>query len=327
MYNTKVGGYELINEAARLINEGEIVAFPTETVYGLGGDATNQEAIKKIFVAKDRPLDNPFIVHLYDIDAISEVAYLTEEAKKIFDAFSPGPITVVLKKKDCVPNIATANLDTVGIRIPSHPMAREFLKRCGRPIAAPSANLSKRVSPTECRYVFEDMQGRIPLILDGGSCEVGIESTVLSLAGDIPTVLRPGAITVEMLSKYLGAVKSHTGEVVVAESPGMKYTHYAPVVPCYLFYDFNKAKNACSEWKKDGKRVTVLVKENSKNKFEDIDTISMGKTTEEIARNIFRLLRESEKNSDIILIEGLGETGLEASVMNRLKKSSGGKII
>lgn len=327
MYDTKVGGYELIDEAAGLIREGEVVAFPTETVYGLGADATNEEAIKKIFIAKNRPLDNPFIVHLHDISAIEEVAELNEDAKKIFNAFSPGPITVVLKKKPCVPDIATANLDTVGIRIPSHPMAREFLKKCGRPIAAPSANLSKRVSPTECRYVYEDMNGRIPLILDGGSCEVGIESTVLSLAGEVPTVLRPGAITIEMIAKHLGTVKSHTGEVVVASSPGMKYTHYAPIVPCYLFKDVIKAKVAIDNWKEEGKKIAVLVREANICNFEENEVVSMGKTSEDIARNIFRLLRECEKYSDVIIIEGLKEEGLEASVMNRLLKSCGGKIL
>ncbi len=327
MYDTKVGGYELIDEAARLIQKGEIVAFPTETVYGLGGDVTNVDAIKKIFIAKNRPMDNPFIIHLHDVSAINQVAYSNENAKKIFAAFAPGPITVILKKKPCVPDIATANLDTVGIRIPSHPMAREFLKKCGRPIAAPSANLSKRVSPTECRYVCEDMLGKIPLILDGGSCEVGIESTVLSLCGDIPTILRPGAITIEMLIKHLGTVKSHTGEVVVAASPGMKYTHYAPIVPCYLFNDLSKAKNMVSAWKKEGKRVVVMTKDTHKFCFESTSVISMGKTPEEIARNIFRLLRENEKNSDVIIIEGLKDEGLEASIMNRLMKSCGGKII
>lgn len=327
VFDTKVGGYELIEEAAKLLNEGEIVAFPTETVYGLGGDATNIEAIEKIFAAKNRPSDNPFIVHVSSIEAVDKVAYINEDAKRIFEAFAPGPITIVLPKKPCIPDAVTAGLSTVGIRIPSHPMAQELLRKCNCPIAAPSANTSKRVSPTKACYVYEDMIGKIPLILDGGTCDVGIESTVLSLASEIPTILRPGAITIDMLSKYLPEIKNHKGEVVVASAPGMKYIHYAPIVPSFMFHKLTTAFSLYKKYTNENKKVIVLVKKANLKKMEGLNALSMGESAEDIAHNIFSLLRECEKEYDVILIQALSNSGIEGSVMNRLIKSCRGMII
>ena len=326
---TKIGKNEIIDECAELIKKGEIVAFPTETVYGLGGDAFNEEAVKKIYEAKNRPSDNPFIVHVADIEDIEKAAYLTEEAERIFKAFSPGPITIVLKKKKEIPYCVTAGLDTVGIRIPSHPMAREFLRKCGTPIAAPSANVSKRVSPTSAQYVYEDMNGKIPAIIDGGQCEVGIESTVLSLVGDEPIILRPGAITEEMLIEYLPKVKNHSGKVTIAPAPGMKYRHYSPIVPCVLFSSVDNAINEYEIRLGEGKNPVILADYkvcellNGKN----IKCISLGRTGEEIAHNIFDYLRKYEKTNGYIIIQAIKGTGIETGIMNRLIKSSHGKII
>ena len=328
---TKIGKEEFIDECAALIRNGEIVAFPTETVYGLGGDAFNENAVKKIYEAKNRPSDNPFIVHVPSIDDVEKAAFLTDEARIIFEKFSPGPLTIVLKKKDTVPYCVTAGLDTVGIRIPSHSMAREFLRKCGTPVAAPSANLSKKVSPTTAERVFEDMNGRIPAILDGGACDVGIESTVLSLAGDEPVILRPGAITIEMLTPYLPKVKNFSGKVTVAPSPGMKYTHYSPIVPCVLF---SSVKNAAEEFEKrenEGKNPVVLALETTceriKNEKETVRCVSLGKTAEEFATNIFESLRKYEKTNGYIIVEALEGDGIEFGIMNRLIKSSHGVIV
>ncbi len=326
MYETRVGGREFTVEAGELIRRGELVAFPTETVYGLGGNALNESAIEKIYVAKNRPKDNPFIVHVTSIEEADEVAFVTKEAEKVFSVFAPGPITVVLKKRDCIPYAATAGLDTVGVRIPSHPICREFLKECRVPVAAPSANLSKRVSPTLAKHVFEDMNGRIPLILDGGNSEVGIESTVLSLTTDVPTVLRPGIITVEKLSEVFKEVRTHTGEIKIAPSPGMKYTHYCPTVPCYMFEEVSNANNFYDAQAKKGLK-TVILSKTEPAAFGDRAVLQMGENGTEIARNVFGMLRECEKKYDFILIEKLADCGEEGAVMNRLTKSTGGKCI
>lgn len=217
-------GEDAIEKGAALIASGEVVAFPTETVYGLGADAFNESAVKKIFAAKGRPSDNPLIVHIADVSGLDGlVEDVSDGAKAVMEKFMPGPITVIMKKSANVPLSVTAGLETVGIRMPSHMVARAFIKRCGTPIAAPSANRSTHISPTSAEHVFEDMDGRIPLIIDGGECEVGIESTILDMSTGVPTILRPGAITAEMLAGVLGAVKTFTGKVVVAKAPGMKY--------------------------------------------------------------------------------------------------------
>lgn len=324
MYDTKIGGYERIEEAANLIKNDEIVAFPTETVYGLGGNALSDAAIAKIYEAKNRPKDNPFIVHVTTLEQADRVAYVTDDAKALFEKFAPGPITIVLRKKDCVPYSATAGLDTVGIRMPSHPMARAFIDACGLPIAAPSANLSKRVSPTRAKFVYDDMAGRIPLILDGGDCEVGIESTVLSLAGDRPVVLRPGIVTVEKLAEILPDVTTYRGEVKVAPSPGMKYTHYAPKSLCYGFATDEAVKKYVEE--NEDKKIVVLCK-GDPNRFFPTPAVSLGKDGTEIAHNVFSALRENEEKFDVILLQMLSDAGEEGAVMNRIVKSCGGKVL
>lgn len=323
MYDTIIGGRELIPQAAKLIRDGEVVAFPTETVYGLGANALNKQAINKIFEAKNRPKDNPFIVHVVDLEKADEVAVVTPEAEALFKVFAPGPITIVLKKRDNIPYEATAHLDTVGIRMPSHPLCREFLKECNLPIAAPSANASKRISPTRACYVYDDMKGRIPMIIDGGECDVGIESTVITLATEIPTILRPGIITAEKLAKYLPAVKTHKGEVVTAPAPGMKYKHYAPIVPTYLFDDREKAVAFFRRMLSEGKNTAVIVRSGTE-KFYPIPVISVGIDGVEIAHNIFDCLRICEKKYDAILIEEFSDEGEEGAVMNRIMKSCEG---
>ena len=230
---TIVGGIEQIEYGAELLRNGEVVAFPTETVYGLGADAFNARAVAKIFEAKGRPQDNPLIVHIADPADIGKVAAsVPEAAVALMEIFSPGPLTLILPKREDLPETTTGGLRTVGIRIPNHPIARALIRAAGCPVAAPSANVSGRISPTEARHVLEDMDGKIPLILDGGCSDIGIESTVLDLSKEVPVVLRPGAITAEMLSVYLGKVVDFKGKVLIAEAPGMKYRHYAPTCAC-----------------------------------------------------------------------------------------------
>lgn len=223
-----------IERAARLLRAGELVALPTETVYGLGANALNEEAVRKIFAAKGRPADNPLIVHVADAQAAEALCHLDDRARALMRRFCPGPLTLLLPKKPCVPEVVNAGLPSVAIRIPAHPVARALLRACGVPVAAPSANTSGKPSPTTAKHVWEDMKGKLPLILDGGPCEVGLESTVVDMTAEIPTVLRPGGITPEMLLEALPEVRVadsvlrplQTGEA--APSPGMRYRHYAP---------------------------------------------------------------------------------------------------
>ena len=223
-----------IDIAADIIKNGGIVAMPTETVYGLAADALNGEAVAKIFKAKGRPMDNPLIVHISDIKQIDMlVSEFPDKAKKLAEKFWPGPLTIVLPKSDIIPDEVSAGLSTVAIRFPSHPVAHELIAKSS-PIAAPSANLSGSPSPTTVRHVLADMDGRIDAIVDGGDCEVGVESTVITLAEDVPTLLRPGGVTLEQLRAEIGEVKVHPavlkslGKGMKASSPGMKYKHYSP---------------------------------------------------------------------------------------------------
>lgn len=323
---TEIKGIESINEGAELIKSGGIVAFATETVYGLGADAFNAEAIKKIFIAKGRPQDNPLIVHLSKIEDIDSVAHATEISLKLFKAFSPGPLTIVLKKKENLPSEVTAGLDTVGIRIPKNYIARKLIETSSTPIAAPSANSSTRISPTTADHVFEDMNGRIPLIIDGGDCEIGIESTVLDLTGEVPVILRPGAVTMEMLLQHLPEIKNHTGEIKVAPAPGMKYKHYAPVVDCVLARSSQSAVAEYTRISSQGKKAIILGRKGFiENK--DIDFIDLGNGMDEIAKNLYKCMRAAEKEYDLIIIEEFSDKELEYSIMNRLTKSTQGVII
>lgn len=243
---------EDISIAAKIINEGGLVAMPTETVYGLAADALNGKAVRKIFQAKGRPMDNPLIVHVSSAQmAIDLKLYkeFTEDAKKLADKFWPGPLTIILPKGDCIPDEVSAGLETVAVRCPSHKTARALIEKSGKPLAAPSANISGKPSPTTAEHCINDLMGKVDAILDGGECEVGVESTVVTLATNPPRLLRPGGITLEQLESVLGevavddAVLHKLAEGKKASSPGMKYKHYAPKAQVYLvrgnnFVDF-----------------------------------------------------------------------------------------
>ncbi len=321
-------GEKALEKGASLIAEGEVVAFPTETVYGLGADAFNGVAVNKIFEAKGRPSDNPLIVHIADLSGLEGlVEDVSEGAKKVMEAFMPGPITVIMKKGKDVPYAVTAGLETVGIRMPSHPVARAFIKACGTPIAAPSANRSTHISPTSAEHVFEDMDGRIPLIIDGGDCEVGIESTIIDMSTDVPTILRPGAITAEMLADVLGAVRTFSGKVVVAKAPGMKYKHYAPSCETVVAATPESLLNAYDEAEKKGLRPVIIASSGVCAEAGKRMHIDVGSTDAEICRNIYSALHRGEKIAGFIVCEHFGNEGVRGSVMNRVLKSAGGKIV
>ena len=315
-----------IEKGAELIFRGELVVFPTETVYGLGADAFNESAVRKIFEAKGRPQDNPLIVHISSVEQVKEIAKdIPDSFYEVAVRFMPGPISIVLKKGDKVPYTVTAGGDTVAVRMPSSAIARELIAR-SKPLAAPSANKSKHISPTTAKHVYDDLNGEVELILDGGSCDVGIESTVLDLTTDTPTVLRPGAVTVEMLAEVLGAVEEKGKVIKIAKSPGMKYTHYAPKVHTVVA---KSVKNALTEYNKsvaEGGN-PVLVYRNIYAELSGKSIIDLGKTPEDYARNIYSALRSAEDKYDEIIIEELHGQGIEFSVMNRVYKSAGNKMV
>ena len=327
---------EAIREAAELIRKGELVGMPTETVYGLGANALDEEAVKKIFAAKGRPGDNPLIVH---VSCLAEIPPLVREipdsAKRLMEAFWPGPMTLILPKSDLIPSAVSAGLDTVGIRLPASEAARELIRVSGCPIAAPSANRSGRPSPTTARHVFEDMDGRIPMILDGGSSEVGVESSVIDATGDVPVILRPGGITPEMVEKVLGDVRVdehvmsplHEGDVV--RSPGMKYKHYAPKAKTVIYDGEAEAVIAAicaryDEAERAGEVPAILGFDE--HDFGSRTRISLGsvKRPQEAAARLFGALRElDERGETVALCEAVEATGIGLAVMNRMGRAAG----
>lgn len=320
---------EGLDKAVKLIAGGEVVAFPTETVYGLGANAFDGNAVKKIFAAKGRPADNPLIVHIADkCDADRLAANISDGARAVIDRFMPGPITVILNRSPIVPDEVTAGLDTVGIRFPAHEVAQAFIKACGAPIAAPSANTSSKISPTSAEHVFEDMQGKIPLILDGGKCQVGIESTIIDMTADIPTILRPGAITADMLADALGQVRTFKGEIVVAKAPGMKYRHYAPTCEMVVAASIEAAAKAYEENKR--LRPVAIAKTGYLRELQKLcpcESIDLGEDDSAVMRNIYSAMHEAEKDFGFIICQDFGGGGVAGSVMNRIEKASGGKRV
>ena len=319
---------ESLNEADAIIKKGGVVAIPTETVYGLGGDAFNDDAVKSIFEIKGRPNDNPLIAHVHlDYDLSNVIDYDPPYAKKLRQAFLPGPLTLVYPSKNKVSLLVSCGLDTLAIRVPAHAGAQAFLKKVGVPIVAPSANLSKHVSPTSAKHVYDDFEGKIPLILDGGECEGGIESTVCDCTGDIPVVLRPGLITREMIAEVVGDCKSYEPDFSKKEkvkSPGLLYKHYSPRCQTLLFTieQLDEAMLAYNKYEK--KRVAFLCEEGLVRMLEQTGAIvlNLGKTQADMATNLYKLLRKAEKVADLLIaIEPTEKGGVMEGVLNRLRKA------
>lgn len=332
---------DLIAEGARYIKRGKLVAFPTETVYGLGANGLDEEAVTNIFAAKGRPQDNPLILHVSKIDEINPlVRAIPKEAKILMEEFWPGPLTILFERSNLVPDIITAGLNTVAIRMPNHPVALELIEASGVPIAAPSANTSGKPSPTLAEHVIGDLYGKIDMILDGGATGVGLESTVLDLTGEVPTILRPGGITLEAIKCFVSNVELDlsiisSNENIVPKSPGQKYRHYAPKAEIIVFSGkvenmVEAIKNKGKEYVKEGKLVGIMATDETKNMYGEGVVISVGsrKRKGTIARNLFNTLRKFDDiGVDIILSEGIEIGDIGTAIMNRLKKASGGNII
>jgi len=316
---------ESLNEAAKFIKDGQLVLFPTETVYGIGADGFNSEAVKKIFIAKGRKLDNPLILHISNIEMVDIIAKdIKEIERKIIDIFFPGPLTIILNKREIVPYIVTGGLDTVGIRMPSNKLAHDLIELASVPIAAPSANISGKPSGTNINDIFNELNDKVSCIVDGGQTDIGIESTVIRVIKNKVHILRPGKITKEdfenfgfevVIDKHVLSNITNSDKVL---SPGMKYKHYAPLKDCLLIYsdDNQKFISKVKELEKE-KNILVLCKNLNEKEFKN--SLPMGETLEDISKNIFALLRKVDKyDVELVVIEGVSNKGLGLAIMNRL---------
>lgn len=333
---------DVMEQAGKLIAEGELVAFPTETVYGLGGDALDPDASRKIYAAKGRPSDNPLIVHIADFDDMKRVAReVPEQAKKLADAFWPGPLTMIVWKSDAVPEATTGGMQTVAVRMPNHPVALELIRRSGCLIAAPSANTSGRPSPTEAQHVAEDLSGKIAMILDGGPVGIGIESTIIDLTEEKPMILRPGYITPEMLSEVLQEEVVIDPGIIAADdtrkpkAPGMKYKHYAPKAEMIIVDGaqdavIHKINELTAAKRAEGKKVAVIATDETKDRYDAQVILSMGKRADEdaIAQHLYKILREcDELDVGEIYSECFQTPRIGQAIMNRLLKAAGHTVI
>lgn len=332
----------IIKTAADIIAGGGLVAFPTETVYGLGGDAFDVNASARIYEAKGRPSDNPLIVHIAALeDLYSLTDNVPEKALALAKEFWPGPLTMIVDKKSCVPDTVTGGLSTVAVRLPSHKVARDLIKASGTFIAAPSANLSGRPSPTRAEHVIEDLSGRVDMIIDGGDIEIGLESTIVDLTEDVPVILRPGYITMEMIEDVIGDVRldkalmTGVSDGVAPKAPGMKYRHYAPKAELTIIEGerdkvINRINSFVEEGRGRNRKVGVMLTTETYDMVDADVKISLGSgdSNEEIARNLFATLRKfDETGVDVIYSEGFGDNGLGQAVMNRLLKAAGHRVI
>lgn len=330
-----------LQEAGEIIRQGGLVAFPTETVYGLGGDALNPESSKKIYAAKGRPSDNPLIIHIADMEHLGKITKeIPQSAYQLADAFWPGPLTMILPKSEAVPSQTTGGLDTVAVRMPSHPVAMEFIKAAGGYVAAPSANLSGKPSPTTAKYVMQDMDGRIDMIIDGDGVDIGLESTIVDLTGEKPMILRPGYITEEMLDKVLGQVEIdqtlfRADSKEAPKAPGMKYRHYAPKGELVLVEGSPEAvvsyiNEQTRMHKERGERTGIIGTSEMADRYEADSVKIAGSRKDEaaIARQLYTFLREfDDEDVAYMYAESFAGAGMRQAIMNRLLKAAGHKMI
>ena len=334
---------QVIRRAGDILKRGGLVAFPTETVYGLGGDALNREAARKIYAAKGRPSNNPLIVHIADMEHLEAIATeIPEKARKLASVWWPGPLTMIFNKKDIVPDATSGGLSTVAVRMPNHPIALELIRAAGGYIAAPSANTSGRPSPTIAEHVREDLDGKIDMILDGGEVRIGLESTIVDFTDEIPMMLRPGYINMEKLEEILGEVlidpailDENASENIRPKAPGMMYRHYAPKAQLTIVEGGETevvdrilalAEQACRE----GKSVGIIAADETAESYKGYDVKNIGsrETDKEIARRLFRVLREfDDEGTDIILSESFETPRMGQAIMNRLLKAAGHRVI
>ncbi|WP_195988691.1 L-threonylcarbamoyladenylate synthase [Clostridium sp. D53t1_180928_C8] len=332
---------KFIKEAAKVIRSGGIVAFPTETVYGLGANALEEEAVKKIFIAKGRPQDNPLIVHVCSKDISNLVKKVPKVAEELINKFWPGPLTIILEKKDIIPNMTSADLDTIGIRMPNSEIALKLIELSDRPIAAPSANISGRPSPTEVERCIDDLNGRVNYIIGGESSDIGVESTIIDCTVNPPLILRPGGITLEMLREIDSnididkALRSKPSDDLKPKAPGMKYRHYAPKAHLKIIRGKNEKtieiiREMLENYIEKNNDVAVLTTDENLNKFDKGNIISLGseKDLNQIAKHLFEALRKCDDlGVQYILCQGFEEKGVGVAIMNRLSKAAGYDII
>ncbi|QAA31426.1 L-threonylcarbamoyladenylate synthase [Clostridium manihotivorum] len=335
------GAEVYINRAASTIVNGGTVVFPTETVYGLGANALDEEAVKKIFVAKGRPQDNPLIVHVADKNIEYLVNDIPDVAKKLIDRFWPGPLTIILNKNDIIPEVTSAGLKSIGIRMPKDNIALELIKKSRTPIAAPSANISGRPSPTDVHRCVEDLEGRVDFIIGGINSNVGLESTIIDCTVNPPCVLRPGGVTLNMLREvdeniYVdSAIMKKPTEDFKPKAPGMKYRHYAPkakvtIVEGDIEKSVEKINEIVQNYIEKGFQVGVMATEETRTFYKQGNIISLGSRNniEEVAKNLFETLRKFDDYAvDYIISEGFDEDGIGLAIMNRLRKAAGFDII
>ena len=331
-----------MKDAAEIIAQGGLVAFPTETVYGLGADALHPEASMKIYAAKGRPSDNPLIVHIAKFEDLESIAKeVPEQARKLADAFWPGPLTMIVWKNEKVPYETTGGMDTVAIRMPNHPVALELIRQSGCLIAAPSANTSGKPSPTEAAHVKKELDGKIPMILDGGAVGIGIESTIIDLTEDTPMILRPGYITQQMLEDVLGEEVKVDPGIIASDSlkkpkaPGMKYKHYAPKADLTLVDGesakvMDKINELVKEQQQQGKKVGVIATDETADFYQADIVTSIGARADEdaIAQHLYKILRAFDDSEvDVIYSESFATPRIGQAIMNRLLKAAGHQVL
>ena len=330
---------DLISLFATMLADGKTVIFPTETVYGLGANALDEDAATKIYQAKGRPSDNPLLVHVADKEDVYDlVENIDDRAKLLMDKFWPGPLTIVFKKKAIIPDRTSGGLDTVAIRMPSDQVARDLIRQAGVPIAAPSANISGRPSPTKPEHIIRDMDGRVDGILVGGPCNYGVESTIVDLSDDIAMVLRPGSVTLEMLREVLGQVAldpslKNKDDNVKAKAPGMKYKHYSPQAQVYIVKADDlegfaeRVDSLCEDNAKKGLKIGVMTMNYDQHSYQ-AKVFDLGGSDTEVAKNLFDSLISLDRESiDIAYVPYFEERGIGVAIMNRLKKAAAYRII
>ncbi|MBQ3567327.1 MAG: threonylcarbamoyl-AMP synthase [Anaerotignum sp.] len=333
---------EVIQTAAKILREGGLVAFPTETVYGLGGNGLDNSACEKIYIAKGRPSDNPLILHISEFEELQPIVReISPAAKALMDAFWPGPLTMVFPKSDIVPEKATGGLDTVAVRFPNHPVARAIIRASGLPIAAPSANSSGKPSPTRASHVEFDLNGKIDMIVDGGAAEWGLESTIVDVSGEVPMILRPGAVTKEMMEEVVGkveidpAILEKPAADLKPKAPGMKYTHYSPKAEVILVKGETTAvvdeiNRLAAEDMAHGFKTGVMATEETKDLYKADIVLSLGSRDkpEQIGANLFKYLRKFDfLGAERVYSEVFSEEGEGMAIMNRLNKAAGYQTI
>lgn len=330
---------DLIAVFASMLASGKTVIFPTETVYGLGANALDEDAATKIYQAKGRPSDNPLLVHVADKEDVYDlVENIDDRAKLLMDKFWPGPLTIVFKKKAIIPDRTSGGLDTVAIRMPSDQVARDLIRQAGVPIAAPSANISGRPSPTKPEHIIRDMDGRVDGILVGGPCDYGVESTIIDLSEDLAMVLRPGSITLEMLGEVLGRVDldpslKNKDDNIRAKAPGMKYKHYSPQAQVYIVKADDlegfaeRVDSLCEDNAKKGLKIGVMTMNYDQHSYQ-AKVFDLGGSDTEVAKNLFdSLISLDREYIDIAYVPYFEERGIGVAIMNRLKKAAAYRII